>query len=435
MKWLLGTLLLLVVAVALGMELLIYTAYVLLAMLVVSRALARRWIEGLAAERECSRLSAQVGDKVAVAVTVINKGRLPVPWVLAEDVLPWQAIVERPPRIKVTGPRRLIAMLRPGGRKTMFYQLHFQMRGYIQAGPLLLESGDLFGLHRRYRVATDPHYVLVYPRVVPLAGYDLASRRPIGEIRLASRLYEDPTRISGVRDYQPGDALNRVHWRATARTGKLHSKTYEPSTIAGATVLLDFHAAAYPNRNEPYRSELAVTTVASLANAVYQMGQQVGLVTNGRDAADRIRIEGWQSEYRDRRLARESVAMRDQSGRLRPLVVDTRRGADQLLRILETLARVELTDGLDFSQLVAETIGRLPRDATVVAVLPDVSPQTAFALSTLKRRGLAVTAVVIAVEDDEWWDASRLLLRERIDFRRIAREEDLAVLGRADLVG
>ena len=73
MKWLLGTLLLLVVAVALRMELLIYTAYVLLAVLVVSRALARRWIEGLAAERECSRLSARVGDKVAVGVTVINQ--------------------------------------------------------------------------------------------------------------------------------------------------------------------------------------------------------------------------------------------------------------------------------------------------------------------------------------------------------------------------
>ena len=129
------------------------------------------------------------------------------------------------PRIKVTGPRRMIGMLRPGGSKSLFYQLHFQMRGYIQTGPLVLESGDLFGLHRRYRIATDPHYVLVYPRVVPLAGYDLVSRRPVGEIRLASRLYEDPTRISGVRLYQPGDPLNRVHWRATARTVRRRGQT------------------------------------------------------------------------------------------------------------------------------------------------------------------------------------------------------------------
>ena len=73
------------------------------------------------------------------------------------------------------------------------------MRGYYQVGPLVLETGDLFGLHRRFRIVTEPVYIMVYPKVVPLPGYDLASRRPIGEIRLTHRLFEDPTRIAGVR--------------------------------------------------------------------------------------------------------------------------------------------------------------------------------------------------------------------------------------------
>ena len=38
-------------------------------------------------------------------------------------------------------------------------------RGYYQIGPLVLETGDLFGLHRRYRVATEPHFLLVFPQV------------------------------------------------------------------------------------------------------------------------------------------------------------------------------------------------------------------------------------------------------------------------------
>ena len=120
---------------------------------------------------------------------------------------------------------------------------------------------------------------------------------------MTHRLYEDPTRIRGVRDYQPGDPLNRVHWRATARTGQLHSKLYEPSSVAGATIVLEFHQAAYDPRHEPYRSELAVTTAASLANALYQMDQQVGLVTNGRDAVDRIRREGWDPDRIERIVA------------------------------------------------------------------------------------------------------------------------------------
>ena len=155
-----------------------------------------------------------------------------------------------------------------------------------------MENGDLFGLHRRFRVDAEPTFLLVYPRIVPLEGYDLTSRRPIGDVLLTHRLFEDPTRIAGVRPYELGDPLNRVHWRATARTGVLHSKVHEPSTLSGATVLLDFHTAGYHQRGEPFRSELAVTAALSLANAVYEMGQQVGLVTNGRDAADRIRTRG-----------------------------------------------------------------------------------------------------------------------------------------------
>jgi len=75
--------------------------------------------------------------------------------------------------------------------------------------------------------------LLVYPRIIPLTGYDLTSRRPIGDVLLMHRLFEDPTRISGVRPYELGDPLNRVHWRATARTGVLHSKVHEPSRWPG----------------------------------------------------------------------------------------------------------------------------------------------------------------------------------------------------------
>ena len=136
----------------------------------------------------------------------------------------------------------------------------------------MVETGDLFGLHRRYRVLTSPHFLMVYPDVVPLEGFELASRRPIGEVRMSHRLYEDPTRIAGVRRYEMGDPLNRIHWRATARTGQLHCKVYEPSCVAGATLMLDFHQAVFDPSQEPHRSELSVTAAASLANAVYENG-------------------------------------------------------------------------------------------------------------------------------------------------------------------
>ena len=168
----------------------------------------------------------------------------------------------------------------------------------------------------------------------------------------------------------------------TARTGTLHSKIYEPSTLAGATLVLDFHRGGYHRRGEPHRSELAITAAASLAYAVFQLGQQIGLVSNGRDAADRIRLEGWEHDFRTRQAARQQSAMAEDSDRLQPLIVPTGRGVQQFQQIREVLARLELTDGLTAAQLILETASRLPRDATVVAVLPDAPVEIAPVLGT-----------------------------------------------------
>lgn len=425
MRWFAGAVLLLLAALVLESGLLAYAMYVLLALLLVSRMLARSWIENLDAARQCNRTSAEVGETVAVNVVVSNRGRLPVPWVLLEDVLPSRGYVEDRWRLKVRKKRLKIAMLSGSGTTTLNYQVEFKVRGYYQLGPLVLEGGDLFGLHRRYRVGTHPHFVLVYPKVIPLEGYDLASRRPLGELRLAHRLYEDPTRIAGVRGYEAGDPLNRIHWRATARTGSLHCKVYEPSCLAGATVLLDFHEGGYPAKDEPNRSELAVIAAASLANAVYQTGEQIGLVTNGRDAADRVREEGWAHDHRTRKEALASAAPGTKGDRLRPIIVPTRRGIEQFERIRETLARVELTDGLSFAELIVESASRLPRDATVIAVLGTVPDETALALADLRRRGYAVTAVLIALSEDDHESACRRLIAAGVEVRHVPNEESL----------
>jgi uncharacterized protein (DUF58 family) len=426
MRWILGALFLLVIGIALQLGLLVYAMYVLIGVMIVSRFVAREWIENLEASRECSRTTAQINDKVAVVVTINNRGRIPIVWLLLEDSVSKQALQQRPPRIAVEGKRAAIMQIPAHGRKPMLYQVKFLMRGYYQIGPLLVESGDLFGLHRRFQIKTKPCFVLVYPKVVPLQGYSIASRRPIGEVRLTHRLFEDPTRISGVRAYQQGDSLNRIHWRATARIGALQSKTYEPSCVAGITILLDAHQSGYPSVREPHLSELAVTAAASLANAVYQMGQQVGLVTNGRDAADRIREEGFRHEFRTRSMALKTVDMQGKSDRLRPVIVETRRGSEQLMRILETLARVELSDGLTCPQLILEATSRLPRDATVVALLPAATHETAIALGNLKRRGYAVTALLLMPEEEFLTNSMGMLIAEGIDVRPLENERDIS---------
>lgn len=422
---------LLVLAIVFQLGLLIYALYALLGIVLSSRWLTRHWASHVTATRECNRLTAEVGDRVAIVIELANTSSLPIPWMLVEDLLPRAALIHDPPALQVQGRRVMLTGLFGRARKQLLYQVVPNRRGYYQIGPLVFETGDLFGLHRRYRVLTKPHFLMVYPRVIPLPGYDIASRRPIGEVRMAHRLYEDPTRIAGVRQFEVGDSLNRVHWRATARTGVLHSKVYEPSSVAGATLLLDFHVDDYESRFEPFRSELAITAAASLANALYEMGQQVGLITNGRDAADRIRLEGWAYDLRSRDAARQSASMLPTSERLRPVIVSTRRGPETYGQILAALARLELTDGLRFYELISETRSRLPRDATILAILSHVSEESALALGSLARQGYAVTAIVNVFDHEDYARAAGMLVAQGVTTRHLPDESSIGFMCRA----
>jgi uncharacterized protein (DUF58 family) len=322
----------------------------------------------------------------------------------------------------------------------MKYRLTFIGRGYFPIGPTLAETGDVFGLYRRHRCLVEPAYVMVYPKVLPIETYDFASRRPIGEVRLANRLYEDPTRTAGVRPYQLGDPLQRLHWKATARTGILHSRVYEPTSLIGATIIIDFHKSSYPHRADIDRSELAITTASSLAYLISTHNQQLGLVSNGRDAADRIRDEALlrrdksqssHQNYESRFDARHQYELQADTDRLRPIVIETRRSVDQFQMIREALARLELTDGLTASQLMIEVAPRLPRDATVICLLGAVSVETAVALGNLRKQGFAVSIILIGLVDDEVRAiaAGRLIAEGLQDVRSVNNESEVTTVG------
>jgi uncharacterized protein (DUF58 family) len=433
MKWILGTIALLVAGLVLQLNLLVYAMYVLLGILLLSRFFTRAWTEKIVVTRQAEGDVFEIGEGLEVTVEVENRGVLTVPWLLIEESLPREAITQMPHRLRVEGDRFDLTSLKRRDSTVLNYTVTFLMRGYYQLGPLQLETGDVFGLHRRFRVAGEPHFALVLPRVLPLQGYNLASRRPMGEIRVVHRLFEDPTRLAGVRPYQHGDPLNRIHWRATARTGEIHSRVYETSRVAGATFLLDFHVQSYQGVTGETSAELAIVTAASLANAVFLMGQQIGFISNGRDAADRIREEGWRGEFTRRTDAQRRANDPLSNDRLRPVRVETRKGNEKLSQILETLARLEHTDGLEFSEMLAATLSRIPRDATVVPVLRRVTPDIALALGELVKRGFLVTAVIVSIDWDipEWshppeW--AGLLLEQGIDFRLVNSEEAITAL-------
>lgn len=425
MKWLIAGVLLFVLAAAFDLSLLVYAIYAIVLILVVSRRVTRSWADNVISNRKTSSTTANVGDQVTVKFEITNQSIWPIAWMIIEDLIPKKSLAINPPALEINGKRIDVCKFQAKETKRWIYQITCHRRGYHQVGPTLVETGDMFGFNRRFRVLTEPEFLLVYPKIVALAGYDIDSQRPIGEVIMTNRLFEDPTRIAGVRGYQSGDPLNRIHWRATASSGKLQSKLYEPSSLAGATLMVDFHQTSFETQHEPVRSELSITAAASIASALNEIGQQCGLVSNGRDAVDRIRSEGWQGDERTRHQAKEAVLMSDRSERMRPVVVPNRKGPMQQLQIQRSLARLELTDALTFPQLVTETHNRLSRGATVVAILSRINLENAIALQGLQKQGFRVMAIVNQFSDEVFAQTSAALLDQGISVAQLRDENSI----------
>ncbi len=413
-----------------GASLWLLAAYAGILMIGGGYWLAATWHRAAVAVRQAGPTQCEVGDSFEVVVTITNQSALPIAWLLVEDLLPASAYRLPPLALTIAGSRIEVMMLRGRETKTLRYRITCNRRGYFQIGPLVLETGDLMGLSRRYRLGAPPQFILVLPKVVALSGYDIASARPIGEIQIRDALIQDPTRMMGIRQWQIGDPLRSVHWPATARTGTLHTKIYEPTTIAGATLVLDLHRDTNPPHNEPVRSDMAITLAASIAAALHDQNQPFGLLTNGRDAVDRIRDEGFATDYRthqfrNRGAAKSSGAMRETDDRLRPVIVPSDRGAVHYHELLRQLARLELSDGRPIAETIIGSQSRLSRDTTLIVIAQQCDATTAAMLIGMKRRGWAVAMIINTQDINEFIRAAGPFQAAGIETIHLATAESL----------
>lgn len=390
----------------------------------LAKYFSTRWIEAVEVERFVESQEVTVGATVGVGMKITNKSGYWIPWMLIDD-----KIAKRYTKLPPVALNLLVAtvqLLSFSPKKTTLhrYALQTQRRGYYQLGPTLLETGDLLGLHRSFRIANQPSYLTVLPKLTVLEGIEISSRRPMGEMKVEDRVLEDPTLMTGLREYRAGDPINRVHWKATARTGMLHTRVFQPTCVQGAMLLLDMHESTNPQKHEPVRTDLAVSAAASIAHWLYQNAEPFGLISNGRDAAERMRELNKKGLYSDRTSATANIEMRSQSDRLNPVVLGANRTPEHFAQMHRMLARLERTDGLKLDQLLIETESRLPKLLSLIAIVQRVDEAGLLALEMMRRRGFALT-VMLNCHQDEYLDHAGKLIAARLPVVPLHDEESL----------
>lgn len=322
--------------------------------------------------RQTRARKAQVGRYLEERFTIRNTSVMPKLWLEIYD------------HSSLPGHRASHVLSNLGTQGTMTWSVRTLCvrRGEFMLGPLRIVAGDPFGLFEVERKISATSRLVVYPATIPIPDFALPTGLLPGGDAVRRRTHYITTNASGVREYVPGDSINRIHWRSTARRDRLMVKEFELDPLADIWLMMDgdraVHVGDYtPSDAEaekmpwethvtlpPVTEEYAVTIAASLAQFFLERDRSVGLATNS------------QTEE----------------------VIQVDRGPRQLNKILETLAVVKSGGGMPFEQLLTIEGDHLPRGATVIAITPSTREGWLGAAQRLLRRGLRVIAVLIDPE-------------------------------------
>ncbi|MGZ0148974.1 DUF58 domain-containing protein [Kribbella sp. WER1] len=166
-----------------------------------------------------------------------------------------------------------VAALAPNGAATYHYELPTSRRGPVPVGPLLLRRSDPFGLVSCRVSIGSAATLLVHPkRYAARTASGIRQRHhfegPVSQLRGSIDLRR-------LREYVPGDEVRHVHWKASARAGRLMVREYVDPDQPRLQVVLDTRTSVL----SADQFDTAVSVAASILVVAAQSGQRLRLTT------------------------------------------------------------------------------------------------------------------------------------------------------------
>jgi uncharacterized protein (DUF58 family) len=321
-------------------------AGVLIGMVLLLRSVWSRYgLRALEYERHLSAHRVLWGEHIDLDLVVRNAKLLPLPWLQVDDLVTHGAdIAER----KLTpSARRGFDVLRGTWsigwfeRVTRRLRIVGSRRGTYRFVSAELQVADLFArtTTREERVLTTAYRVV--PRIVTVRSGSTHSPW-VGASRAARGLFEEPSLFAGVRPYQAGDQMRRIHWKATARLGRPVSRRYDPAREREVLLAVDMQtlpgASWMLNWDDELVEGLCVAAL-SLARWFVDDGIAVGLAVNA---------------FSDRPL--------------RTVFLPPSAAPGQVAAIADLLADVSPYASLPFDRLLAGVARRAPLGCSIVGL-------------------------------------------------------------------
>jgi len=271
-----------------------------------------------------------------------------------------EVLVPLPPELGSDGGSARAIRMRPGEERTVELKLRCERWGLVRIGQVLFRARDVLGLRSWEGVAGEAQPLRIFPREETLRALIPPLETQVFAGNQVSRARGEGIEFADLREWQPGDRLRRVNWRATALRQSLWVNEQNPERNTDVVLFLDTFAEVRVEGRST--NDRAVRAAATLARIYLQRKDRVGVVGFG--------------------------------GFLSWLVPTS--GTRQLYAIVEALLTSQVVRSFALRGVDVLPPRTLPTKALVLAITPLLDNRTANALLDLRARGYDLIVVEVS---------------------------------------
>ncbi len=326
-----------------------------------------RWgLSGLSYRRWFSTDAVFEGEEAEMVEQIKNRKLLPLPWLRIEARIHPSLRFSRAADLNIKHDEfhTSIFSLMPYTGITRRHRVLCMKRGCYRLRTVALTCGDAFGLKEITRDIRVDAQLLVYPRLIPADQLPFPCRSFLGDVTVKRWIIDDPFYLAGIREYRPGDPLNRISWKATARINRLLVNDCERTADPRVMIYLniDIDEGMWNAVTDTELVEKGISYSASLAALLLEEGIPTGFGSNAHLIDD------------------------EKS----PVSIAPAAGRDQLGLLLETMALMEIERSMTFHTFLSGEIETRTDPSDILIITAYTSDRMMEQVKRLEQKGHSV---------------------------------------------
>lgn len=323
----------------------------------------------LSYSRTFSKHAVFEGEEAEMVERIVNRKILPLPWLRIESKMhPLLRFYQQSDMlIKHDEFHRSMFSLMPYTGITRRHRIQCLRRGCFRLTSAAMTLGDAFGIQEVGKDFMVDAELLVYPKPLAQGAYPIPSHSWQGNVAVRRWILEDPFLTAGVREYRFGDPINRINWKASARSGDLMVYHRDHTADPHLMILLniDLSESMWDAVTDAEAVERGISLSAALVQQAIQEGIPTGFGTNAYQIDDTST----------------------------PLRIAPQASRAHLEYIYEMLAKLIIARSMTFYTFLQEEVDREASNLDILLLTFYQSPRMEGQIQALRARGNAVQVI------------------------------------------